>query len=531
MARFTRTRTWLITLLRAVRRRDAPIPPPLADAAAFEAWLKGELATRGFLRGMPADVLQGLALGDEARYDEYPLVNTIAHQLQIGEALIGRRRLSDAGERHARLLLAGLACAVDRPDLVEQAWRLLELTPEEVDAPDGLRALGGLARALGEALVAGDLGADHPLLGHPFHLLVRYQDALLFGRIMWEVIEGLDQPGGHPAQDGLLRAAGRHTNALQHAISAATMLMAADGIVDAEERRLLSTLVRTARLSETAQAMFEAELVRPVTPAEIAAAVTDPEERQAILRLLFLAAHVNGVYNPPEKALLDELAARFGVSDAEFTRYEVEALVGYQQHAGLLDKLSFSSGIQRMRRRAFERAEDFIRDNAARIWGEIRETSELGQLLIKAGQEGLDDDERRRVRDQLLDLARAMPALALFALPGGSVLLPILIKHLPFNILPSSYLDDQAIDDGPQPASTAPRSIPPPASAPPASGEAASGAAMSGDGAAMSGDGAAMSGAGAAMSGAGAAMSGDGAAMSGSGASASAGGAPRSRGM
>ena len=41
-----------------------------------------------------------------------------------------------------------------------------------------------------------------------------------------------------------------------------------------------------------------------------------------------------------------------------------------------------------------------------------------------------------------MDVAKSIPALAIFALPGGGILLPILIKVLPFNILPSSFQDE-----------------------------------------------------------------------------------------
>ena len=41
----------------------------------------------------------------------------------------------------------------------------------------------------------------------------------------------------------------------------------------------------------------------------------------------------------------------------------------------------------------------------------------------------------------MIDLAKTIPALAIFAAPGGMLLLPILIKLLPFNLLPSSFID------------------------------------------------------------------------------------------
>ena len=46
------------------------------------------------------------------------------------------------------------------------------------------------------------------------------------------------------------------------------------------------------------------------------------------------------------------------------------------------------------------------------------------------------------MQEQLIDVAKSIPALAIFALPGGGILLPVLIKVLPFNILPSSFQDE-----------------------------------------------------------------------------------------
>jgi hypothetical protein len=52
--------------------------------------------------------------------------------------------------------------------------------------------------------------------------------------------------------------------------------------------------------------------------------------------------------------------------------------------------------------------------------------------------------EKAKVREQLIDLAKTIPALAIFAAPGGMILLPILLKLLPFNLLPSSFVDPPA---------------------------------------------------------------------------------------
>jgi len=70
----------------------------------------------------------------------------------------------------------------------------------------------------------------------------------------------------------------------------------------------------------------------------------------------------------------------------------------------------------------------------ARMMGEL--SVFLGKLAI--GQQ-LTAEERRRMRQELIDLAKAIPALAIFAAPGGLLLLAALAKVLPFSLLPSAF--------------------------------------------------------------------------------------------
>ena len=68
--------------------------------------------------------------------------------------------------------------------------------------------------------------------------------------------------------------------------------------------------------------------------------------------------------------------------------------------------------------------------------------------LAARGQK-LTREERKAMREQLIDVAKVIPALAIFAAPGGILLLIALAKVLPFNILPSAFQDDPAQDEPP----------------------------------------------------------------------------------
>ncbi|MBA4155439.1 LETM1 domain-containing protein, partial [Flavobacterium sp.] len=59
-------------------------------------------------------------------------------------------------------------------------------------------------------------------------------------------------------------------------------------------------------------------------------------------------------------------------------------------------------------------------------------------LLATSTQRELDTQEKKKMKKQLLDVCKTIPSLTIFLLPGGSLLLPILIKFIP-QILPSSF--------------------------------------------------------------------------------------------
>lgn len=76
--------------------------------------------------------------------------------------------------------------------------------------------------------------------------------------------------------------------------------------------------------------------------------------------------------------------------------------------------------------------------NKKRLTKEISQSKELMFLLAKSTHKSLDDTEKKKVKTQLIDICKSVPSLTIFLIPGGSLLLPILIKFIP-QLLPSSF--------------------------------------------------------------------------------------------
>lgn len=75
----------------------------------------------------------------------------------------------------------------------------------------------------------------------------------------------------------------------------------------------------------------------------------------------------------------------------------------------------------------------------------VRELEESGELMVLLGQSTLRDlsaEEKTKVKDQLLDICKTIPSLTIFLLPGGSVLMPLLVKFIP-KLLPSAFQENR----------------------------------------------------------------------------------------
>jgi len=82
-----------------------------------------------------------------------------------------------------------------------------------------------------------------------------------------------------------------------------------------------------------------------------------------------------------------------------------------------------------------------LEKNSKRLIQELKESKELLVLLNKSVYTKLTDDEKSKMKSQLLDVFKSIPALTVFLLPGGIVLLPIIAKLIP-DIVPSAFRDD-----------------------------------------------------------------------------------------
>lgn len=213
-----------------------------------------------------------------------------------------------------------------------------------------------------------------------------------------------------------------------------------DGQMPPEERRLIEDRIALSGFSRAQRKHALAALDAPRPPEEIANDITDPRSARFVLQQVILACHADGRIDPQESAYVAALAQALGMSSDEVARTEADIAAFYDRHADHLHRVGHAGAMRSLMDRTTHRLTDLVRDNSGRLIQEIKETGDLALLLGKAGTGGgWTPEERERAVSQLIDICKTIPALAIFALPGGGLLLPILVKVLPFNVLPSAF--------------------------------------------------------------------------------------------
>lgn len=155
---------------------------------------------------------------------------------------------------------------------------------------------------------------------------------------------------------------------------------------------------------------------------------------------VLIAAVIDGRLSNQEKHFLESLGKHLSIPVVYQKRLIRRFSSFVREHRRHLNPLEHAVTFEQWGAPLQVRIARRVRKHLAAVIEEIRETGDLAVLLgKKARGVGLSETEEARMREQLLDVVRVVPGLAVFSLPGGVIILPILLKLLPFDLRPSAF--------------------------------------------------------------------------------------------
>jgi hypothetical protein len=173
---------------------------------------------------------------------------------------------------------------------------------------------------------------------------------------------------------------------------------------------------------------------------------TNELEKKYLVDIAGMALWSDGVIENNEAYFLYTLARTFSVSD-QFVEQSIISTDGFiAKHKKEIPYFNYSNPVKHFYDQTTQSVITLISRNKSRLIKEIVQSKELMLLLAYSTRRDLDEKEKKKVKKQLLDICKTIPSLTIFLFPGGSLLLPILIKFIP-TLLPSAFNENLDNDD------------------------------------------------------------------------------------
>ncbi len=165
---------------------------------------------------------------------------------------------------------------------------------------------------------------------------------------------------------------------------------------------------------------------------------TSDLEKYYLIDMAGMALWSDGIIEKNEAYFLHNLAEIMSVSDDFVLESIAKTNEFITEHINEIPYFKYTNPVKHFFDHTTQSVEVLISRNKSRLFKELSESKELMVLLAKSTRRDLDEKEKKKVKKQLLDICKSIPSLTIFLLPGGSLLLPILIKFIP-KLLPSAF--------------------------------------------------------------------------------------------
>ena len=216
-----------------------------------------------------------------------------------------------------------------------------------------------------------------------------------------------------------------------------------DGVVEDQEKSMFNIFLASANLPDKKRDLVIKQLKTGATIQDLSPSIQKNWLfKRFILDISALTILANLEAVPEEKLFLTSFCEFLKIPEKELD--ETLVMVGsfVLNNNQKVSFLKTSSSYEKMFSSFSRRWIKVLGRNKDKLGKEIKQSKELVFLIRKSTTKELTKEEKEIVKVQFLDIAKSMPALAIFMLPGGALLLPLLLKILP-DLLPSAFRDNE----------------------------------------------------------------------------------------
>ena len=173
--------------------------------------------------------------------------------------------------------------------------------------------------------------------------------------------------------------------------------------------------------------------------------IKTPFEKYYILDLACMATWSDQIIDVEEQNFLEKLGKDLKLKTSRIKESISTVNQFYTTNKDNIALLSSKNIAQSFYNNSSKMVKKLISRNSKRLYQELKDSKELMVLLTQSTSRDLNKEEQKKVQEQLLDIFKSIPSLAIFLLPGGALLLPLVVKFIP-KLLPSAF-DENRIEE------------------------------------------------------------------------------------
>ena len=218
-----------------------------------------------------------------------------------------------------------------------------------------------------------------------------------------------------------------------------------DGKIEEKEKRLLGYLLSSSHLKEDLKQKLANWISAPNALEEEVLFKGSQLEYKLVFELCVFVACGTHTVHPNEERNLKNIGKALDLTNIEIDEAFLVGRTFVFKNKGSLAILNEDKSSGVLLKAIQKKWLLILGRNKEKIFSEIKESKELMDLIGKSAIRDLSTEEKDQFKTQFYDILKSVPSLAIFLLPGGAILLPIVIKLFP-DLLPSAFKEN-IIDD------------------------------------------------------------------------------------
>jgi hypothetical protein len=214
----------------------------------------------------------------------------------------------------------------------------------------------------------------------------------------------------------------------------------ADGLIEPKEQRIIDHLLASADLPRK----YEKELARYMEKSSTISSFEFYNKQLAKITFKLALFLTEGTHQATETEVhkIHLLGQQFGLNAEDIAECHLICEAFIFDRNVQLNQIKEDNQVKLVYKGFSTRWIRILGRNKEKFVNELKESKELIALIKKSTQHELSKEEKEKVKTQFLDVLKSVPSIGIFLLPGGAILLPLILKIVP-DLIPSAFKENE----------------------------------------------------------------------------------------